>query len=848
MSPAAFSSLKCRFVSMILTARLLISLSFLVAIATARTLDEYAGQIAQLDIQSLFLPGSATNEINETLIVELLKNNQVGSMFNSPSSSGNGPAPTAAWWRKLNQRLYDLSSQYGAKIPILFGLDSVHGAHYVFNATIFPQQIAVAATFDNQSAYDAGYITGLESRYAGVPWNFAPILDLATQASWARVYETYGEDPLLASRMGAATILGMQAPPPPEMNATFQHNVAACAKHYIGYSNSRTGRDRTPVWLPMNMLLQYFAPPFEAAIQDGKVLSIMENYIEMNGRPMVASEHILKFLLRTVMKFDGMLVTDYNEVWNLHDFHRAAASREDAVRIAMNQTTIDMIMTSSPFDFPDAAEVIKMWVKREELDRERIVKSAERVIALKRQVGLLDASPVPNPTGCVFACPENREKALMAARNSITLLQNDGTLPLSPASKNTVAVIGKACNSVGLMSGGWTVHWQGAPEKSAFGYGTTILEELRQRAPSMQFPFSEGCNVSEGSKCHPSFVDEALQIAEKADTVVVCVGEDLYAEKPGDIEDLTLPGEQIQLVERLAAKNSHIVIILIEGRQRILKTIPKLARAVIHGYYPGPAGGQAIAEVLLGLTNPSGRLPITYPSTPASLPLQYWRKANVYLGTDYNPQWPFGHGLSYTTFKYSDMTAEFSFQFAYFHVKVTVENTGERAARHSVLLFASQNYRTITPEAALLRDFTVIFLRPHESRTVELFASWRSMAYYDEFNCLHTDEGEVTFTVGDLTATASIPNSNDWSCDAWGREVMEHCHIHYVVPTGLPPSAPSSTTDYFISSVVCFGAGMVLTVIVVVVLRRRQLKRESDADVDSETPEPDAAYALASGK
>lgn len=791
------------------------------------TLEDFASQMTQIDIQSMLL--NNTQQLNETVLSQLIESLGIGSVLNSPSSNV-GYVPTTDEWRTMQKAIYQLSTTLGNKIPLLYGLDSVHGANYIFNATLFPQQIGVAATFNTTVAYQAGTVTGRETRYVGIPWVFSPILGLAVQPSWARVFETFGEDPKLVGDMGVNIIQGLQQPPPPEMNlpAGVNYTVAACMKHYIGYTNVRTGRDRTPVFLPMNILLQYFAPPFQRAIDEAGVLSVMENYIELNGRPVVASEMILKHLLRHEMGFGGMLVTDYNEIFNLADFHMAAATYVDAIEMSLNATTIDMAMVGNWAQFPAVSATIMQLVEQEKLDPGRVQESGERVLALKEQLGLFQGSPVPEPTGCVFACPEHRQAALEAAQQSIVLLQNDGILPLSPETlaNSSIAVVGQACNSVPLMAGGWTIRWQGTSNKSAYPYGSTVYEELVSRFPGALVTFHEGCNVTEDSTCDPQALQDAVAAAAAAAVTIVCVGERHYAEKPGDIYDLTLPGQQIPMVRSIAARNPNVVLVLVEGRPRILQDLPDQARAVLNAMLPGPAGGAALVDVMTGVVNPSGRQPITYPQSLNNAPIQYWRKYSANTSGDYTVQWPFGHGLSYTTFSYSNLAVAFNPAAGTFDATVTVTNTGSRDGATVVLLYSTQVPRPITPEVQQLRAFEKVFLVAGASAEVKLSFPFVDVSYYDEYNCRKLQKGSFLFTVDTLAASASFPVNWVYTCTSWGKLWQEHTGAAAVPHTGAPVSAPtqprSTTSEYVISSVVCFGAGIAGAVIIISYLRRRQ--------------------------
>jgi beta-glucosidase len=790
------------------------------------SLEDLASQMNTYDIGFL-INADGSQRLNVSAVTTLLEARQIGSLFNSPSST-QGYVPTVDEWRTMQQELYELSSTLGNKIPLLYGLDSVHGANYVYNATLFPQQIGVAATFNTTVAFESGRITGLETRYAGIPWVYSPILGIAVQPSWARVFETFGEDTVVVGNMGVELIRGLQSPPPPGMNlpANATATVAACMKHYIGYTNLRTGHDRTPVYLPMNTLLQYYAPPFQRAISEAGVLSVMENYIELNGRPVVASELLLKHLLRDVMGFTGMLVTDYNEIFNLADFHMAAGSYVDALQMSINATTIDMAMVGNYASFPLVADALLDLVGEDAIAAARVEESAQRVLALKGTLGLLAGSPVPQPAAgeCFFACDSHRAAALDAAQQSMVLLQNDGILPMA-AMPARVALVGQACDSVPLMAGGWTIHWQGTNNRSAYPYGLTLREELVQRFPASNITFHEACNVTEASTCDPAALAAAVSAAAAADVVFVCVGERHYAEKPGDIDDITLPGEQIPMVRQVQAVNPNIVLILVQGRPRILNELPQLSRAVVNAMLPGPFGGAALADVITGVVNPSGRQPITYPLTVNNAPIQYNRKYSANTGNDYAVQWPFGHGLSYTTFKYHSMRSALNMGNGMYETTISVSNTGTRDGSTAVLLFTTQTPRAITPEVQMLRNFVKVFVPAGTTVNTSISFSFQDLAYFDEFNCQILQKGMVTLMIEDQNTTALFPIDYSFSCSQWGMLWAKHTKYQGTPnggPTNAPAPAKSATSEYVISSVVCFGAGIVGTVIIISYLRRRQ--------------------------
>lgn len=804
------------------------------------SVEDIASQLTQLDINNFIDHDGGRYVLDRQKLIKSFKERQTGSLFNLPTvNNAEKPNPNIDEWRSMMEELYQISSTYGNKIPVLYGLDSVHGANYIYNATLFPQQIGVAATFNTTVARESGRITAQETRYAGVPWLFSPILDLAVQPTWARVFETFGEDTVVVSEMGAAIVNGIQSAPATGMNeSTWKHQSAACIKHFLGYPNSRTGHDRTPSDIPMNQILQYYAPPFTRAINEG-ALSVMENYVEVNGRPTVASDLLLNFLLRDMFNFKGMLVTDYNEIYNLADFHFTSQNHTEAIFDAFNITSIDMGMVGSDIPYPRMADVIVKHAAADRLKLHRLRESGARVMELKRKLGVLDGSPVPyKNTTCMFACESHREASLDATRQSLTLLRNEPTaknnnVPLLPLDVRTrrIAIVGQACDSIPLMSGGWTVGWQGANDNKGFAYGTTVKEAIKKRFYSSIVTYSPGCNVTENSVCGEEHVAQSVADAAAADVVIACVGEGIYAEKPGDIEDITLPGGQIPWMKKIHAANPNVIMLLVEGRPRILKELADLIPAIVHTYLPGPAGGQAITDVLTGAFNPSGRLPITYPRTVNNAPLQYNRRMSANTGKDYNPQWPFGHGLSYTRFEVSALTCAWFVPVGW-QCSVDVKNTGIIAGGFSAIFYARQHWRPIAPEAQRVVGFGKVFLKTGETKTISFIMPLGRVSYHDEYNCEQGYASPITISVynSNGSTTPAVQTVIDGytfrqtSCTNWVALWQSKTGFNYIVPTAPPSPGSKSgelTEAYFISSVVCFGAGIVGTVILITWLRKR---------------------------
>lgn len=705
------------------------------------TLEAKIGQMTQIDI-SYFKNASSPAEVDFGLLKSYIQKYQIGSILNSPFSGGpigTMTGYTAEQWRVLLNAITEYSSTLtSSKIPIMYGIDSIHGATYVKDAALFPQAINIAATFDPDVAYTAGKVTSKDTRAAGIPWIFSPVLGLGLQPLWARFAETFGEDPYLAATMGAKIIEGLQYDWNQEYAPTDNTNgiprqTAACMKHFIAYSMPEDGHDRSAVQLPDRYLRQLYIPSFQAAINAG-VLTAMESYQEVGGVPMVSSNDYLTTLLRKEMNFTGFMVTDYAEIENLHNWHLVSEDIRKAVYLSMSETTIDMSMvpTDNTF-FDNLVELVKGGF----IPESRIDDSVRRILTVKETLGMLKNPVVPlqDPLTATVGQQSDWDASLNAARESITLTKNThATLPIQ--STQRVFLTGPTANSSISQTGGWAMHWQGIyyewenPRQKmtvwdAFQTGNYIA--------TSNFTYYAGVGLDDLDLSH---IDTAAveNYVQNTDVVVVCLGEGAYAEKPGDINDLALPAGQIAYVQYLASLGKPVVLVMIEGRPRLIHDAVAVSNAVVLAYQPGPYGGQAIAEILTGQTVPSGRLPFTYPRYQATMIYPYHHKYSDqcviptgYHSTAYvqcDTEFHFGDGLSYTTFKYYNMQISKLVLDATqpggdsLFVTVDVTNTGKVAARHVVMLFLYDLYRRVTPEYKLLRHFQSIFLQPGEKQTV----------------------------------------------------------------------------------------------------------------------------------
>eukprot|EP00004_Rigifila_ramosa_P022158 TRINITY_DN6000_c0_g1_i1.p1 TRINITY_DN6000_c0_g1~~TRINITY_DN6000_c0_g1_i1.p1 ORF type:complete len:862 (-),score=204.37 TRINITY_DN6000_c0_g1_i1:42-2597(-) len=731
------------------------------------TLEQKAGQMTQINIDQL---NQLTNRRlpDEDRIRSYVNNYFIGSVLNAPFAGStlannaslcaydfeddyNSPL-TPEEWVYMIETIQRISTEEGANIPVIYGIDSVHGANYINGATLFPQQIGLAATFDREHARVAGEVTARDTRAVGIHWNFSPILDIATNLIWARVYETFGEDPFLATQLGLSYILASQGGNP--RNLSDPSKVASTAKHFLGYAQTKSGHDTTGSWIDDRFLLEYFVPSFQAAFAAGDVATVMESYSEINGVPVVISEKYLSLLLRDIMGFDGTLVTDWAEIKNVAGRHRVTPSQLEATRLCMTQTSVDMSMVPCDASF---AEHIVDLVLNGQLSLSRVDESVTRILSLKAELGLLDpllGLPVPkaNENIAKIGNEIDRSAAFLAAKESLILAKNQ-ILPIDRSSKR-ILVTGPTANSKSAQTGGWTFHWQGPLSEDEFTYGYTVYDAFSQiSGSSVEVVYEPGCSFD---YCVPEQQSRAVEAARAADFAVVCIGENTYAEFMGDIKDSWIGYYQWEFVRQIAATGTPVILVVFEGRPRVLDGLVGEVDAVIVGLLPGPDSGLAVAELVFGDYSPSGRFPFSYPKWRSNIPLPYWHRHIE--SSAYDPEWEFGHGLSYTTFEYSNLVVSPSTTNGTddITVSVTVRNTGSRPSKEAVLMFLSDEWRTVTPEVKRLRGFEKIYLDSGAQTTVTFVIPPTDLAFYDAELALRVEAGDFIVAVGGLSARITV--------------------------------------------------------------------------------------------
>ncbi|MCL4133913.1 UNVERIFIED_CONTAM: hypothetical protein GTU68_032145 [Idotea baltica] len=707
------------------------------------SLEEKIGQMTQLTITSLIeMNGEQALRpirFKDDVMKEAFGTYRIGSVLNVPAA-GIGPAE----WQAMIETLQAKAKKNGTHIPVLYGVDSIHGASYTYGATFFPQQIGMAATRNRELVEELGRITAYETRASGIPWNFSPVVDIARNPLWPRMWEGFGEDVHLCSALGISLTQGYQGE-----NIGDPTRVAACLKHYLGYGHPLSGMDRTPAWIPERFLREYYLPPFKAAIDAGAA-TIMINSGEINGIPVHADPFILTDILRGELGFEGVAVTDWQDIIYLHTTHRISHNNRESVKKAV-LAGIDMSMV--PWGFSFSKDLISL-VNDGEIPMDRIDEAVGRILKLKADLGLLDETLSFEYEK--FGSAEHHAAAITCTQESIVLLKNDGILPL-PHSKK-ILITGMASNSVKILNGGWSHTWQGHDSSVDNPQGKSILTAFQELLGRDKISFAQGTFFDEEADSQA-----AIELAKEADFIVACVGESPYTENPGNIFDLNLPKIQKEFVQQLAKTGKPLILVLIEGRPRIIREIEPLASAVVMGFLPGDFGGQAIAEVIMGKVNPSGKMPFTYPQYVNNF-INYDHKFSDkgHLDTDdeyYVPQFPFGHGLSYTTFTYSHLSTDKTIidtQGESLTISVKVTNSGNRAGKECVELYIRDEVASISPPVKRLRGFEKIELDPGESQTVQFTISALDLAFVGIDNQWITEPGQFTVMVNQLNTSFEV--------------------------------------------------------------------------------------------
>lgn len=727
------------------------------------TLEEKVGQMMEIVIDLL---GGNDNDgvfyIDEHKADSIFSHYKVGSILNAPNTC----APTAQQWEKYMAQIQKLSMKRMG-VPCIFGLDQNHGSTYTQGGTLFPQNINVAATFNREIARRSAEATAYETRAASVPWTYSPTVDLGRDARWPRIWENFGEDCYLSSEMGKAMVYGFQGEDP---NHIDQYHIATSMKHFMGYGVPWTGKDRTPAYIsPADLREKHFAP-FLAGIQAG-ALSVMVNSASVNGMPMHANKEILTHWLKEQTGWDGVLITDWADVNNLYTREMVAKDKKDALRIAIN-AGIDMVM--EPYSCDACGYIIEL-VNEGKIPMSRIDDACRRVLRMKYRLGLFEHPTQKLKNYPLFGGEQFAQLALEGATESMVLLKNNNNiLPLQKGKK--ILLTGPNANQMRCLDGGWSYTWQGNRTDEFAGKYNTIYEALCNEYGKENIVLNQGVTYNEAGKYweeNEPQIAAAVEAAKNVDVVVACIGENSYTETPGNLTDLWLSENQRNLVKALATTGKPIILVLNEGRPRLIADIEPLAQGVVNILIPGNYGGDALAQLLSGKANFSGKMPYTYPKEINSL-ANYDFKKSEEVGTmtgayDYNAkitqQWGFGHGLSYTTYQYSNLKVDKA-TFAHddvIRVSVDVKNTGKVAGKESVLLFSSDLMASMVPDGRRLRAFDKVALQPGESKTVTFDLKANDLAFVGWDGKWILEEGDFKLMVADQQATIHCNETHKWA-------------------------------------------------------------------------------------
>ena len=715
------------------------------------TIQEKVGQTCQITLDAILKKDTLgvllePHEIDQEKLNIALIDYNVGSILNVSNHTFS-----LEKWNNIIDIIQSTALNTNHKIPIIYGVDAIHGATYIKNSTLFPQEIGLAATWDTSHARIMAEITAYETRASGVPWNFSPVLDLGRNPIWSRFFETLGEDVYLAKTMGKSIINGYQG-----NGMIDKYHVAACLKHFVGYSVPSSGRDRTPALIPNRSLEELHLPTFKEAIDAG-ALTVMINSGEVNGIPGHANKYLLTDILKDKWGFTGFTVSDWEDLINLHKMAQTDSTLKDAIATAIN-AGVDMSMVPNNPEYKNYCKLFIELVNEKRISENRLDDAVRRILRVKSHLGLLNKTRIPFSNDYTdFGSEKHKKASYNAASESITLLKNKGLLPLSTANK--ILLIGPTANSLNCLNGAWTHTWQGVDESYNNDY-PTIKDVIEDRFNKV--------NYFEGSKMIMKYGDEhdipssdlqnAVNSAKYSDVAIVCLGELPSTERPGDIFTLDLPEQQQLIVKELGKTGIPIILVLVEGRPKIIREIEPLSDAILQAYLPGDQGANAIVDVLVGNVNPSGKLPYTYPRYNGVI-MHYDHKqsellnANTWEENYYNPQWDFGFGLSYTTFEYSNMklsskTINYDNEIL---ISIDIKNTGNIIGKEVVQLYIRDHYATISPSLKKLKRFTKIELEPLEERTVSFTINNDDLKFYGKQNKWITEEGKFSVIVNNLS-------------------------------------------------------------------------------------------------
>ena len=720
------------------------------------TLEEKVGQMAQVNLTVVAKGPSKWKstfplEVDPKRVKRAIVQYNIGSVLNTINTTAQ---TKEIWYKTISDiQKYAIDSTR-MKIPIIYGIDAIHGTTYTAGSTMFPQQINTAASWNEENAYNMALVTAYETRASGIPWNFSPVLDLGIDPRFPRQFETFGEDPLIVERFGEAMIKGYQGV---NNDISNKNNVAACMKHFVGYQAVISGKDRTPAYIPENVLSEYHIEPFRKAIDAG-AKTIMINSGLINGLPVHANYELMINVLRNKLGFEGVILTDWQDINKLHDRDKIAKNIKDAIKIAIN-AGIDMSMI--PYNYEQFCKNLVSLVKEGEVSMKRINDAVSRILKLKIELGLFN-NPVTNYNDYNdFGSEKHHQLAYKAASESITLLKNnEDILPIKGNPK--ILVTGPNANNMRTLNGAWTYSWQGDQTDDFAGEYNTIYEAVSNTYGSNNVKYIPGVSYRKGGSYYDMDeidIQKAVQEARRSDYIFLCLGENSYTEKPGDLNDLNIHKLQSKLAVELSKTGKPIILILNLGRPRLISDIEPLMSAVLNIYLPGNFGADALVDILSGKVNPSGKLPYTYPAYPNSLLPYYYKPSEVqnnaqgaynYVG-EVNNLYDFGYGLSYSDFKYSNFAIDkdtFNLSDT-LNIDIFITNESDIDGYETVQLYSSDLYATITPDVKRLRDYDKIHIKAGETKTLTFSLPVSELEFYNYKNEPVVEEGRFKISIND---------------------------------------------------------------------------------------------------
>lgn len=709
------------------------------------TLVEKVGQTCQVTLDALLARDEAGNlvepiQFDPVKFNEALCEYRIGSILNVSSHT-----LTLDEWNNILPRVNNAFLNSKIDIPIIYGIDAIHGVNYTVGATLFPQEIGLAATWNNDLSYRFGEITAYEMRKTGLRWNFAPVLDLGRQPLWSRFFETLGEDPHLVGSMGESIILGYQGS---NSSILDKYHVASCLKHFVGYSMPQSGRDRTPAWIPKKFMTELYLPPFQQSIEAG-AMTLMINSGDLNGIPGHANKALLTDLLKDDWGFKGFTVSDWEDFIMLETVHDVAATPSEAIAMAIN-AGVDMSMVPNAPQYKQYCETLVKCVEDGDVSMERLDDAVRRILRVKMATGLYDKKSYEETDYPDFASEKFKNAALQSAQESITLLKNtDELLPLKKTTK--VLVAGPTADNLIFINGAWTHTWQGVEETYNTKGCETIYEAIASKVGKDNCQFSQGATLSYEDGWETAVLADTNDFNSKAatsDVIVLCVGELPSTEKPGDIRSLRLLPAQMDLAKMAYRTGKPVVLVLVEARPRVIHDIVDDASAIFQTYLPGDFGGTALADLLFGDVNPSGKLPYTYPKYDGVI--EYYDRAKSVDRSGktnkfdaFDPEWEFGFGLSYTDFTYSNFTINKTRISSGDSIEVSVDvtNSGNREGKEVVQLYVSDEKASIVPAGKRLKAYTKIDLKQNETKTVTFTVHPTDLRFSDSDGNWKTEKG-----------------------------------------------------------------------------------------------------------